>query len=356
MKKIIFAFLPWLFVAFSYKTMAQDVITETITNTKGDKGSKGDKGKKETQEIIIRKKGDKDVTLNVEVNGDQVLINGKPISDFKDDEITINKRKMIVRDGDRVMDLGNLNNLDFNFNTDNLNGMATMGKRTFLGVSTEKTDKGAKIFDVTKESAAAKAGLQKDDIITKVGDKKIDGPESLSDAITSMKPNDEVKVHFIRNGKDKSVKATLQETKGTPMPSFSFTSPQGGYKSFSMPYISGQDGMRKLQDLQMIGKDGASWNLFNARPKLGLKIQDTDEGTGVKVLDVEDSSAAALAGIKKDDIIIGIGDNKVTNTDEAREQLHINAGKSTYPVKVTRGGTELNFNIKIPKKLKTVNL
>src|SRR5438093_1130875 len=64
--------------------------------------------KKETEEIIIRNKGDKEMKLNVEINGDSILVNGKPMAEFKDDQVTINKRKIIVRDGDNSMffDLG----------------------------------------------------------------------------------------------------------------------------------------------------------------------------------------------------------------------------------------------------------
>jgi serine protease Do len=48
-----------------------------------------------------------------------------------------------------------------------------MGRRqkltgAFLGVTTEEAKEGAKITNVVKESAAEKAGLKKDDIITKV--------------------------------------------------------------------------------------------------------------------------------------------------------------------------------------------
>lgn len=41
----------------------------------------------------------------------------------------------------------------------------------------------------------------------------------------------------------------------------------------------------------------------------------------MKILEVADSSAAATAGLKKDDIITEIGGKKVNNTDEAREEL-----------------------------------
>ena len=92
------------------------------------------------------------------------------------------------------------------------------------------------------------------------------------------------------------------------------------------------------------------------RPKLGLKIQDLEEGPGVKVLEVEEGSAAEKAGLKKDDVITSVGDAKVENTDDAREELHKNAEKSTYTIEAKRNGTPMKFDIKIPKKLKTANL
>ena len=95
---------------------------------------------------------------------------------------------------------------------------------------------------------------------------------------------------------------------------------------------------------------------FPRQKKLGLRIQDTEEGNGVKVLDVEDSSASSTAGLKKDDIITEIGGVKVTNTDEVRDQLMENSEKSSYNIKARRNGTEMSFEIKIPKKLKTANL
>ena len=58
--------------------------------------------KKETQEIIIRKKGDKDTKLTLEITTDKVIINGKPIAEFNEDGITINNRKIIVREGNNV--------------------------------------------------------------------------------------------------------------------------------------------------------------------------------------------------------------------------------------------------------------
>ena len=344
MKKILFAFTALFITTTGYKAMAQE-------------DQKPEDNKKETQEIIIRKKGDKDANITIQITGDKVIVNGKPLVEFKDDGITINKRNIIVRDGDRLMladglgDLGEtLGNLSWG-DEGNKSG-------AFLGVTTEKVNEGAKITDVTEASAAAKAGLKEDDIITKVGDTKIDGPQLLSKVIAEKKPKDEVKIYYLRDGKEKSVKVSLQDRKSSRN-EFSFSSPDGSYKTLTIPYTSQmKEAYRNDLKARIYNGNNYEFNM-NSLPrqqKLGLKIQDTDDGNGVKVLDVEENSAAAKAGVKKDDIITEISGAKVINTDEARDQLHENMEKSSYNVKVLRNGTEMNFDIKIPKKLKTANL
>ncbi|MEO6489037.1 MAG: PDZ domain-containing protein [Ferruginibacter sp.] len=342
MKKIFFAFLPCIFTAFSFEVMAQEDL----------KPGKDSKNKKESQEIVIRTNGNKNANLNIQINGDKVTVNGKPLTEFKDDQITVNKRDVIVRDGDRIWHgegMGEGGNLG-RFWSDNEDD-----KSAFLGVTTEKTKDGAEITDLTEESAAAKAGLLEGDVITNIGDVKIDGPESLSKAIRAKKPKDEVQVTYLRDGKEKRVKATLQERKRNPNV-FSFSTPDGSYKTLTIPAVP------KVRDYTDIAPmpyiyDGQGFDMtFGPRKKLGLKIQDTEEGNGVKVLDVEDSSAASAAGVKKDDILIEIGGVKVTNTDEVREELNENREKSSYNIKARRNGKELSFDIKIPKKLKTANL
>ena len=351
MKKIMFAFFPWLFIMFGYKAMAQDDMVKR----------KADKEKKEAEEIVIRKKGDKDVNINVQINGDKITINGKPLSEYKNDDVTVNRRKTIVRNADENV---------FAFGGDDFgNGSMAWSNDekepgAFLGVNTENTEEGAKITEeVSKETAAGKAGLQKGDIITKFEDKKIDGPGSLYEAVNSKKPKDEVTVTYKRDGKEKTVKAILGERKTSFSKSYSFNAPDGSYKTFTMPYALDGDKLKLDGDLKQLeelqGQLGAmnGYNYsFPRRQKLGLKIQDTEEENGVKVLEVQDSSAAATAGLKKDDIIFQIGEEKVKNTDEARDQLQENNEKSSYAIKARRNGNEMTFTIKIPKKLKTTNL
>jgi serine protease Do len=347
MKKIIFALFPWLLALTGYKAMAQE--TPKIAGEE----------KKEVQEIIIKKNGDKDATVTLQFKDGKVTVNGKPLVEFKDDAITVYKNKIIIRDmKDRLAALGDMEHKfrDFEFNMDG-NGMKwEVGPgQTFLGVVTEKHTDGALIKDITKGSAAEKAGLKEGDIITKVDGKKVDGPEELASIIGAMKPKDVAKISFKRDGKERSEKATLQERKNSMARSYSFTTPDGKSKSFSMPPAPRTPGAMSPRVFEFNG-DGYYDNLFTGRPKLGLKIQDLEEGAGVKVLEVEEGSAAQKAGMQKDDIITAIGDAKVNNTDMAREQLAINGNKSGYSITAKRNNKEMKFDIKIPKKLKTANL
>ena len=129
-----------------------------------------------------------------------------------------------------------------------------------------------------------------------------------------------------------------------------------------MPQMDGEH-MERLEelknglnsDIEMNGNFEMN-NFFPKQKKLGLKIQDTEDGDNVKIIAVEDSSAAALAGLQKEDVITEIDGKKIANTDDAREQLVPEEGKKMYKMKILRNKQEMNIDVKIPRKLKTVNL
>ena len=352
MKKLLLSAAVLGFTTFSLTAVAQDE-KEII--------KKSEKDKKASQEIIIRKKGDKDARITVEINGDRVTINGKPLSDFKDDNITINKRNITImnRNGNKNFEMATddfMNGMTF------WNGDGKEESYAFLGVTTDEDENGAKISELTKESAAEKAGLKIGDIITKINDKKVNGPEQLSEVVRIFKPKEEVTVYYKRDGKDGQAKAILGERKEAAPFAYSFTAPEGFSRSFSAPYISRVPGMKTIPKIEAWGDNGPGnkfelySDLLPRHQKLGLKIQDTEDGTGVKVLDVDKDSPAEKAGLKKDDILTEVAGKKVSNTDEARDQLQENKDKSNYNIKAKRNGMEMGFDIRIPKKLKTANL
>ena len=364
MKKVIFSTAILGFMALCNTAIAQD---DKV------KEEKLKEKKKETQEIIIRKKTDKDTKITVEVNGDKVTVNGKPLSEFKDENVTINKRNITVWDdkGFKSFEMVPDEFMNgFNWSSDDKEPHGFLGVTT--GTNEDDSDNkklpGALITNVTKESGAEKAGLKVGDLITKIDDKKVENPEDLTNIIGDKKPKDEVTVYYKRDGKENSAKAILSERKGVM--SYSFTAPQDYNRSYSytIPRVQGVPRIGTTENWSeglspklytTPGYDLRSelfTELYPRHQKLGLKIQDTEDGNGVKILDVDNDSPADKAGLKKDDIVTEVGGKKVKNTDEARNELQENAQKGTYNIKAKRNGSEMNFDIKIPKKLKTANL
>ena len=297
---------------------------------------------RQVQEIIIRKKGDKDASMKIEFNGDKVIINGKPLIEFKEDGVTINNRKIVIN-GKVINEKANefLEDFEMNFGRGNVN----FEKRPFLGIVSEKADDGARIISVSKESAAEKAGLQKDDILVKIEDIAVSDGTTLYDAIGKFKIGETVKVKYKRNGKMQDAKVTLGETRANENEGqrFSITTPRGGMKIYSVPNQKEIE-----QRIEIMGSPRTQ--------RLGLRIEDTQEGNGVKILELTENAPAATAGLKVGDILTELNGKKITDTETARDAMQENIATSTYPVKVLRNGNPVNLTVIIPKKLKTANL
>jgi serine protease Do len=285
------------------------------------------------EEIIIRKNDANPQKMIIEIDSNKITVNGKPLADYNGD-VTVLEKNFMDNDGNRF----------FRMAPGNLNVFST-SNNAFLGVLTATTEKGAIIKNIIDESAAKKAGLKNDDIITKLGDKKITSPDDLRNAVQSYKPGDKVTLNYLRDGKKNSVSIELGKTPGNSMTyhidslkDFMNRFDQGNSFNFRMP------------------RRNFDFNFQNNPPKLGLKIEDTEDSHGAKVLDVEQGSAAEKAGLKKDDIITEINGEKVNGVNDIRSEINHSENKNDYKIKAKRNNNEMNFEIKIPKLLKRIQI
>lgn len=312
-------------------------------------------------EIIIKKKSDsdKDRKITIEINKGAVTVNGKKIEDFNDDDLAVIQKKIMIHgdDGDMAF-IGPIPpipptppvpgvrvNPRSQFRVEK--SYTINDSRGFLGVKTEK-DNGAKVTEVTPGSPAEKAGLKVGDIITKVDEAAVTSPEDLSKAVSSYKPNEKVTVTYTRNKKSQKVTTTLGKRPQMDM-AYDFQMPQDFQFDFDQKQLDEQ--LQGLGDMRTFTYRGP-----NGSPRLGIKAQDTEDGKGVKVLSVEDSSNAAKSGIKEGDIITSFDEKPIANTDQLIAASRDAREKSTIPVKVTRNGINQDLEIKIPRKLRTANL
>ena len=324
MKKI---FLSTAILTFSVILFSSVGFSQTKSNTI-----------QKNDEIIIRKNDDSKTKTTIVIDSNNITINGQPLADYKGDVKVIRRKLMNGNSENEFFSPG----ANFKFNGVNSN-------RAFLGVLTEQSDKGALIKAVTKGSSAEKAGLKEGDVITKVDDKKITSPEDLAEIVKTNKPGDEVKISYLRNGKKKEAKVILGKTNDMPM-AFNFNADSllmnGRNFNFRMPPLGG------LNNLPRSYFDFSNRN----QPKLGLRIQETEDKNGVKILNVEEGSPADKAGLKKDDIIKEMNGEKVNSVQEIVSQIGRSENKTDLKIKAKRNNSEMNFNLKVPRKLRSANL
>ena len=85
----------------------------------------------------------------------------------------------------------------------------TVTDATAAGGPEGTTGSGAVIADVTPGGAADAAGLRAGDVVTRVGDRRLEGADSLIAAIRSHRPGDEVALSYRRDGAEHTVRVTL---------------------------------------------------------------------------------------------------------------------------------------------------
>jgi serine protease Do len=323
----------------NWKTSALALAAVLSLMTASAQKDKKDRSDRRNQTITIVRSGDRDSAekMTIVVDGEKITINGKPVEEYKGSDvrvITNNDHFSYVTPGKvwnspkpprAPMAIKGVNGADF-FRW-NANG-------TVLGVDTEDGDGGAKITEVTKESAAEKAGLKVGDVITKVNEFNVADADDLPMAIKNFKPDEKVTILYKRDGKQQTATATLQKSKG-----FGSTFAMAD-TDFAFDFDHG----------------GAQAYTFFGKPKLGLQIEDLEEGNGVKVLDVNEETPADKAGLKKDDVITSFNGKDVKGVDDIREAMReVKQGES---VKVTfkRGGSSQTAEIKFPKPVKKASL
>ena len=291
-------------------------------------------GKNQKKEIIIRQGSDSTQKMVVIVNGERVTVNGKEYTGDEKNEFIIKRRKngMIAPDVFMMEDMPAI----FEFEENDDNGQAS------LGVLAGKDDKGAVILEVLPGSAADKAGLKQNDVIVSISGKKIIGPEELSETIKIKKPTDKVEIVYLREGKTKSTSAILETRKS--LSKSSLQSPRSRNREIFIEEMI-ENG---------IEENGQPADLRNAHPRLGLEIQETEDETGVRIIDVTSGSVGEKSGLKKGDIVLSIDEQKITSVADAKSATRQKNPAMNF--NILREGKPILLEVKMPKILKKATL
>ncbi len=169
--------------------------------------------------------------------------------------------------------------------------------RGFLGISLQSTDhnlakafglkkvEGALVTNVSKNSAAERAGLQVEDIILKINDRAIENAASLRNFVYMLKPGTQATLTVLRKEQLVEIPVTLGEFSDLPVST-----------------------------------------VVNQKNSLGIEVSNmtsdyaqqlaNPQDQGVVVTDVNPSSVAAMAGL-----ILAVNRQKTTNVEEFNQIL-----------------------------------
>ena len=313
-------------------------VPATLLAQDENKNKDKDKTKPRKQQIVITRSGDETGKTVIEIDGDKVKINGKDAADLKDVNVRINNLK-----GSGAVGFGPGFN-DFKFDFDMSPSIFRVdSSRAMLGVLTDGTEKGVEIQSISKESAAEKAGLKKGDIITKIDNRKIETTDDVTEAVRAHKPGDKISITYLRDNKEQKATAELGRWKGVNMTTM--VAPRVLTDQVWRQNLNGRTLERALPNLQGVYAPG--------RARLGMQVQDTDDGKGVKVLDVDDEGSADQAGIKEGDIITQVDGQAVNSADEIAKLIREKRDQAFVKLQLIRNGkTEtVSVRMKEPKKV-----
>jgi Do/DeqQ family serine protease len=153
---------------------------------------------------------------------------------------------------------------------------------------------GALVAGIAQGSAAERAGIKTGDIITSLNGVTMKSSGELRNAIGMLHVGDKVDLGLLRDGKPRKVTALIAER----------------------PEVESES----AADIHR-GLDGA-------------ELADAPDGAGVLVNKVQEASAAAQAGIRANDVIVGVGRTPVSNMKSFGEAVK---GASVLVLKIRRG-------------------
>jgi C-terminal processing protease CtpA/Prc len=210
---------------------------------------------------------------------------------------------------------------------------------TWLGVGIadlkEKGKSGVLVTEIYDDSPAEAAGLEEDDVILAVDDKKIDDIDELVKAIQSREPGDDISLTIDRDGKEQLIIATLGER------------PEE-YVWLDETSLLGLTELGAALGHLYIPEINIGFSGFGGRGRLGVYVHDLSEGLaeyfkvpdgeGVLVDDIVEDSPAEAAGIKPGDVIVKIGDEDVADTDELVDAISEMKKDTPTPIVLIRKG------------------
>jgi serine protease Do len=174
-----------------------------------------------------------------------------------------------------------------------------------------KEHKGALVGDVTADGPAAKAGVEKGDVILEVNGTPVTDSNQLRMSISMMVPDTSVKLKVMRSGSERELAVKLGELE-----------PEKRAKAEKAPAESPLDGV----------------SVEDVTPQVARQLGVPANTQGVVVSAIDPASPIAASGLRRGDIIQEVNRKPVKSSDEFAKAIE-KAGKEPVLLVNRRGNT-----------------
>jgi S1-C subfamily serine protease len=238
-------------------------------------------------------------------------------------------------------------------------------QRGWLGVGIGLNEDGrTEIGTIDRESPAELAKLQPGDIVLKIGDRDVTGPDVLAAEIRKKKPGQDVALKIERDGKPMDVKVKLGELAeddalremdfrfpglfrpGEPMPA-------PGPKSLLPDKSPRPDAPRPLAPKSL------TWS-YETRKQIGAYCGELNrelaehfgikEGTGLLVSRVTEGGPADKAKLKVGDVIVRVDGKRVETVNELIDLIQAKEKGSKVKLGILRDKKEMTLDVEVSEE------
>jgi serine protease Do len=168
----------------------------------------------------------------------------------------------------------------------------------------DKDIHGVLIGDVFQNQPAAKAGIQRGDIVTTVDGNEVTTPNELRNAIAAIHPGKKVPIDLLRSGKKVTVYVTLSGRDKNEI------AEKEDKKTSGASDVENSDYSKKLGI-------HVSPLTSELKSKLGLK----SDSKGIIINEIDEQSLASREGLQENDIIIEVNRKPVSNIKDFKSSV-----------------------------------
>lgn len=211
-----------------------------------------------------------------------------------------------------------------------------------------KDDRGVEVIQVDQDAPAGKAGLKEHDVIVGFNGTPVESQEQFKRLMHETPPGRTVSLDIIRDGRQQTVKVQLADRKQLE----SSVWPRGprpfAYVTPPTPPMPAMPDFPRMWSNETIlrARSSVGVTLESLTPQLGDYF-GVKNGEGLLVRSVQKGTPADSAGLRAGDVIVRVGDEKITDNSDWNDALR-NSKNGKVAVVIVRDKKEATLSMSVP--------